>query len=255
MVDSEHRQPLDALLAENLAKYPNMQQIARAITSLPEFDRSALESEEFWSLVVALEKDELPIDVVSMNFDTKAGVLAATPTRLVLVIQGDGEGLVNTASIPYSEVVSVRQEVAEFSRRLVVLATDLTWTFEDIARDHASRFAVFVANSAGRKDLVPPSGSLVGSPESMDTAPSSRQGGSEPSKHRQSTNVLSPTKIVVGAIVLLVVVVGACTAAVGCNDCESAWDKCARGDCSDWDRITDNGRSDRCDELIRQRFR
>ena len=179
MPDLEGQQSLDALLSDAFAKYPNMRAIAEAITALPDFDRSALEREEFWSLVVALEDQELPTDVVAMTFDGRTGVLAATPSRLVLVIRGDEEGLVNTATIPHREVKSIQQKIAKGFRNIVVMTTNLTWTFEHVAEDHASRFSAVVARSAGHEQVEPPRRSDTGALRTVSGASvPSRSGGS-----------------------------------------------------------------------------
>lgn len=66
-------------------------------------------------------------------------------------------------------------------------------------------------------------------------------------------------KRIVHAVILSIVIistvgVGIGTAACG-DECEQAWDKCAQGDCRDWDRLTNDGRSSRCDHVIADRWR
>ncbi len=224
--------------------------IADAIRSLPKLDSSVFERPQFWSLTVVLEDGEIPEDVVGVTFDLRDGVLAATADRLALVTKGDSDDLVNTAIIPYREIEYVQTGIAGAFNSLTVGTPELRWEFVGIVGSNGERFANLIRQRASAQRTA------MGTSQSSHVQPHrTPPRGSPPPKQSQSTASLSPAKIVIGAIVLLVVVIGACTAAVGCNDCESAWDKCTQGDCSDWDRATDNGRSDRCDYLINERFR
>lgn len=63
----------------------------------------------------------------------------------------------------------------------------------------------------------------------------------------------------VAGVFVGIVTIWSTVASGGCaserSACESAFDRCARGDCTAWDRLTEYGRSDRCDAVIDERLR